>query len=446
MQVEEVGKAVEELLKTPGENQEQVMQSFVESQSPEEVALVLESLPPEERIARWSQIPEPLKLPVLVHMRNDPRIVILKQMTDDALMALCDHVDADTLLELEEALPDHIIDQSLDRMDAFQKRIYDSAQQYDTDSVGRWANHSLLVFPSRTSVKVVKRLLRPGAPRLTEVLYLATSKGKWQGCVSVSKIFYADDSVKIGTLKEEGYPHLEAPDDVYECAEHTIQSGFSALPVVSEHGMLLGRMDLYTAIEILKEKSENQMMASAGLDEEADLFGTVRKSAQNRAVWLGINLLTAFLASWFIGLFEMTLQQVVALAVLMPVVASMGGIAGSQTLTLIIRGLALGQINKANLKTLLIKEIKVGALNGVLWAIVIGIVASIWFSTATLGIVISLAIVINICAAALSGVLIPVLLDKLNLDPALSGSVILTTVTDIVGFVTFLGLGSLLLV
>ena len=162
-------------------------------------------------------------------------------------------------------------------------------------------------------------------------------------------------------------------------------------------------------------------------------------------IWLGINLLTAFLASWFIGIFEATLQQVVALAILMPVVASMGGIAGSQTLTLIIRGLALGQITKANFKALLKKEVSVGALNGVLWAIVIGIIAKLWFGTYLIGVVIAAAIFINIAAAALSGVLIPTLLDKLKIDPALSGSVILTTVTDIVGFVAFLGLGSLVL-
>uniref|UniRef100_UPI00046FBEF8 magnesium transporter n=1 Tax=Salinivibrio socompensis TaxID=1510206 RepID=UPI00046FBEF8 len=165
----------------------------------------------------------------------------------------------------------------------------------------------------------------------------------------------------------------------------------------------------------------------------------------NRALWLGINLLTAFLASWFIGLFEATIQQVVALAVLMPVVASMGGIAGSQTLTLIVRGLALGQISKANLKPLLTKEFKVGLFNGVLWAVVIGIIAGYWFDSWSLGAVIGSAIVANIISAALAGIFIPVLLDKLKIDPALSGSVILTTVTDIVGFVAFLGLGTLFL-
>jgi magnesium transporter len=205
-------------------------------------------------------------------------------------------------------------------------------------------------------------------------------------------------------------------------------------------------LDIGTAGELVNTYYEGQLMASAGMDEDEDLFSPVVKSARNRAVWLGINLLTAFLASWFIGLFEATLQQVVALAVLMPVVASMGGIAGSQTLTLIIRGLALGQVTGANLKALMKKELSVGGLNGVIWSVVIGLVASVWFGSPVIGLVIALAILVNIVAAALSGVLVPVMLDKLKLDPALSGSVILTTVTDIVGFVAFLGLGTLLLV
>ena len=223
------------------------------------------------------------------------------------------------------------------------------------------------------------------------------------------------------------------------------RSGLASLPVVDENNKLLGRLDVTSASELVNEFYERQVMASAGMDEDEDLFSPVAKSAKNRALWLGINLLTAFLASWFIGLFEGTLQQVVALAVLMPVVASMGGIAGSQTLTLIVRGLALGQVTPANLRALMVKELKVGGVNGVIWALVIGVVAYFWFTDAMLGLVICLAILFNIVAAALAGVFVPVILDKLKIDPALSGSVILTTVTDIVGFVAFLGLGTLFL-
>jgi magnesium transporter len=256
----------------------------------------------------------------------------------------------------------------------------------------------------------------------------------------------APDHIPLVDLSEETFLTLNADDDAVDGAMKVQKSVFTALPVVDDNGKLLGRMDIGTACELVNEYYEHQLMAGAGMNEDEDLFAPVMKSTQNRAIWLGINLLTAFLASWFIGLFEATLQQVVALAVLMPVVASMGGISGSQTLTLIIRGLAMGQVTSANLPALLKKELSVGGLNGVIWSIVIGIVASYWFESAMIGIVISLAILANIVAAALSGVVIPVVLDKLKLDPALSGAVILTTVTDIVGFVAFLGLGSLLLI
>jgi magnesium transporter len=215
--------------------------------------------------------------------------------------------------------------------------------------------------------------------------------------------------------------------------------------VLNNEGVLLGRIDMSTAIELLRERMERQHMASAGLTQDADLFAPAKRSARTRALWLGINLLTALLASWFIGLFDHSIEKVVALAVLMPVVASMGGIAGSQTLTLVVRGLALGQVHKSNLWALFDKELRVGAINGVLWALVIGYITWMWFHSLMLGLVICIAVVINILTAALFGVLLPVILDKLRIDPALSGSVILTTATDIIGFVAFLGLGTLLL-
>jgi magnesium transporter len=230
-----------------------------------------------------------------------------------------------------------------------------------------------------------------------------------------------------------------------EGSDLVARSGYSALAVVDSEDKLLGRLSIGEALENVRRSLEGQFMHTAGLDEEEDLFAPIINSAKRRALWLGINLLTAFLAAWTIGLFEATLQQVVALAVLMPIVASMGGIAGSQTLTLIIRGLALGQITPQTYWTLMRKELGVGAINGVLWALVIAGITYLWFGDWIIASVISLAIVINICVAAFSGVVIPVWLEKMKIDPALSGSVILTTVTDVIGFFAFLGLGSLFL-
>ena len=263
--------------------------------------------------------------------------------------------------------------------------------------------------------------------------------------MKIHRLFAAQEHSSLISMAEENVTMLVGTDESTAASLQVQRSGLSSLPVVDESNKLIGRLDIASASELMNEFYERQVMASAGMDEDEDLFSPVAKSARNRALWLGINLLTAFLASWFIGLFEATLQQVVALAVLMPVVASMGGIAGSQTLTLIVRGLALGQVTPANLRALMMKELKVGGLNGVIWALVIGIVAYFWFADALLGMVICLAILFNIVAAALAGVFVPFILDRLKIDPALSGSVILTTVTDIVGFVAFLGLGTLFL-
>jgi len=217
-------------------------------------------------------------------------------------------------------------------------------------------------------------------------------------------------------------------------------------PVVDKENHLLGRITIDDVVDVIRDDAEHTMLSMAGLGEDEDTFAPVKKSVYRRSVWLGINLLTAFLASWVIGLFETTIQKQVALAILMPIVASMGGIAGSQTLTLVIRAMALGQLNEKNRHWLLRKELSVGALNGLLWAIAIAIVTSIWFSNIGLGTLMGAAIIVNLFAAAFAGVTIPLILKRFGIDPALSGSVILTTITDVVGFMAFLGFATLFIV
>ncbi|UXI03488.1 magnesium transporter [Photobacterium sp. TY1-4] len=447
MQENELQSAVSELLASDLDptTQQAVIEQFEQEKSPTELALLLESLPQEDRLETWKQISDAIKATVLVEMRLDASKTIIDSLDEPSLLALFTGIDADTLLELQDNLPDHLLEEVIQRMDEEQQQRFSTAQQFSDDEVGHWCDHQPLVVPAKTKIKVVQRLVRRMMPAHSNAIFLVDQRGNWEGAVRFNKLIGADPLLRVSELAEPEFPTLNAKEDVYIAANKVASSAESALPVISDGGMLIGRLDIGSAYELQAERAESQIMATAGLDEDEDLFSSVRKSAKNRAIWLGINLLTAFLASWFIGLFEATLQQVVALAVLMPIVASMGGIAGSQTLTLIVRGLALGQISRANLKPLLSKEMKVGALNGVLWAIIIGLVAGFWFDSLMLGGVIGMAIIANIISAALAGVFVPVLLDKLKIDPALSGSVILTTVTDIIGFVAFLGLGTLLL-
>ena len=416
------------------------------SLDPSEIALALESLPLEPRTEAWRNIAADQRLEVLVEMRGDPRELLLDNMSLEELDSLFNNIVASDLLELADALPARLIDRALRAMDDQQRSYFEDAQQYNDDVAGRWIDHDLLTLPNNAKVRDALRLLRRQHPEYIDCIFITNRAGHFSEAIKISAVFGAPDHVPLVDLAEEDFAVIQAQEDAVDAAFKVQKSGFAALPVIAESGKLLGRLDIGSACELVQEYYEKQLMAGAGMDENEDLFSPIIRSTKNRAFWLGINLLTAFMASWFIGLFEATIAEVVALAVLMPVVASMGGIAGSQTLTLMIRGLALNQISAVNRTALLKKEISVGALNGLIWAVVIAIVASFWFSNVLIGVVIALAIFANIVAAAFAGVCIPIILDKFKLDPALSGAVVLTTVTDIVGFVAFLGLGALFLV
>lgn len=428
-----------------GQTEPSLILSALAAQDDVYVATLLESLPVGQRVAVWEGLARDRKLDVLVEMRSDPREILIDATQDNEWSAIFSDIEAEDLLELMDSLPTRLVNLAYAELDAQQQNYFREATAFDDDEVGHWLSHEVLVLPLNAKVREGLRLIRRNVPAHCDTIFLINRSGQFSAAVRLTRIFGAPEHVPLVELTEESIPVLKGADESTSASLQVQRSGYASLPVVDDNNKLLGRLDIVSASELVNESYERQVMASAGMDEDEDLFSPVAKSARNRALWLGINLLTAFLASWFIGLFEGTLQQVVALAVLMPVVASMGGIAGSQTLTLIVRGLALGQVTNANFKALMTKELKVGAVNGVIWALVIGCVSYFWFSDVLLGVVICLAILCNIVAAALAGVFLPVILNKLKIDPALSGSVILTTVTDIVGFVAFLGLGTLFL-
>jgi magnesium transporter len=414
-------------------------------QDVESVALMLESFPIEERLAIWAEIEPERRLSVLLNLRHDPRETIIDAMSLQELDSLFDNMYADELIELSETLPDRLIGRALKLMDEQQIRNFKLAKEYDEDETGHWVNHKLLILPATAKVQDCLRLLRREVPSYTDAIFLTNRIGHYQGAVLINDIIGLPNHIHLTDLIEEDYPVIDAEEDVFESSRKLQSSGYSSLPVVDNDKELVGRLDMMTANDVVREEFESKLMAGAGMDEQEDLFSPVKKSIKGRSIWLGINLLTALLASWFIGLFEETLASVVALAVLMPVVASMGGIAGSQTLALLIRGLALGQVNETNSKLLLNKELRVGILSGLIWSVVIAVVTAYWFDNILIAVVIALAILLNIITASVAGLFVPIVLKKLGYDPALSGAVILTTITDIVGFVVFLGLGTLLL-
>jgi len=412
-----------------------------------ELGLLLEALPIDERLLRWTQVPDEIKASVLVEMRSQAREPILLSLDSGAAEKLLQTIDAESLIELSDQLSDEWVEKACSYLDKKQKQWFDSANQYDPNQIGRFVDHNILTLASNAKVKDAARAIVRGKQNTLDHIYLLDKSNVYRGTVKVKDVLCEKSELRmVRGLIDSSISAIHASSPLLESIEELEHSDVKNLPVIDDNGRLIGRITHPTALWIQKEHYEGLLMAKAGMSESEDLFVPVLKGARNRAIWLGINLLTAFLASWTIGFFETVLTQVVALAVLMPVVASMGGIAGSQTLALIIRGLAMGQVTLGNAFALCRQELGISMINGVGWAIVIGAVTFYWFGSLEIAFVIAFAVFANIQAAAISGVYLPLLLNRYGIDPALSGAVLLTTVTDVFGFVTFLGLGTLLLI
>jgi len=446
MSFENIPFFIEKLNNIENESQlTDVITQMEESLSFEQIAVLLEAFPIPLRKSIWQSITSEVQQQVFIEMRTESRQLILNACEDYECFPLFEKLDADELLDLSENLSDRFVDYAVSKMTAKQRGLFKKSQEYSTEEVGHWQSYDDIQVPERVKASAAKKICSKVLPPLSEAFYITRSDATLIGEMAIASIIAIDNDCSMTSFVDTDYEALQTTENIYAAINKVIASGKSALPVIDSCGFLTGRLDLHQAYKIKEQQKEIQLIQLAGLVEEEDLFSTIWRSSKNRAVWLGINLITAFLASWFIGLFEGTLQQVVALAVLMPIVASMGGISGSQTLTLIIRGLALGQITAANQKAIVTKELKVGCINGLLWASVIASLTYLWFENPLLSLAIFIAILGNIIIASFSGVWVPWLLAQLKIDPALSASVVLTTVTDVFGFVTFLGLGSLLL-
>ena len=413
-----------------------------------EVAHLLESLPADERDLAWDLVRTKLEGDVLVHVNDNLRAELIRKMEPHELVAATTGLETDDLADLLPDMPDEVFNKVLRSMDEQNRLRLESALSYPEDSAGGLMNMDTITVRADITVDVVLRYLRRHRelPEQTDTLMVVDREGRFMGVVPLTTLLTSPPEATIGEIMKRDVEAIPADMPAHEVAKLFELHDWVSAPVVDDKGFLLGRITIDDVVDVIREEGEHSLMSMAGLHEEEDLFAPVLPSARRRALWLGINLMTAFLASWVIGLFDDTIQKLVALAVLMPIVASMGGIAGSQTMTLVIRGLALDQVGDHNARKLLVKEATVGLLNSLMWGLVIALVAWWWFNDTGLGAVIAAAMTINLLVAAAAGVLIPLLLRKLGADPALAGGVVLTTVTDVVGFFSFLGLATLFLV
>jgi magnesium transporter len=415
---------------------------------PPEIAALLESLPARQRAIVWELVNPEDDGDVLLHVNDAVRASLIREMDTHELVAATEGMAVDDLADLLQDLPDTVTREVLRSMDKQNRERVEAVLSYPEDSAGGLMNTDLITVRADVTLDVVLRYLRLRGelPEQTDSLVVVNRYDNYLGLLPLSLLLTTPPVQTVAEVMSRDMRPIPADMSAKDVARRFEEQDLVSAPVIDAKGKLVGRITVDDVVDVIRDEAEASVRSMAGLSEDEDMFAPVIPSARRRALWLGINLITALLASWVIGLFEGALDKVVALAILMPIVASMGGIAGSQTLTLVVRGLALGQVGRANTRWLIIKEVSVGLLNGLVWALVVAGITWWWFDDLRIGAVIAAAMVVNLFVAALSGVVIPLAQRRMGIDPALAGGVMLTTITDVVGFMTFLGLGTLFLV
>ena len=416
--------------------------------APPDIAHQLEIAPPKYRHILWELVDPEVSGEVLQDLSDDIQLEFLNKMDGAEVALLTEGLDVDDVVDILQQLPDRVIPEVLKAMSLQDRQRVETVLTYKEDTAGGLMDTEIITVRPDITVDVVLRYLRrfEELPETTDNLFVVSRDDTFLGNLSIGTLLTSSPTTTVREVMNTEFKAIDVNSIDSDVAILFQRYDLVSAPVIDESRRLLGRITIDDVVDVIVEDADHSLLAMAGLSDTEDTFSSIGRTAPRRAVWLGVNLLTAILASSAISLFEATLDKVVVLAILMPIVASMGGVAGSQTLTVVIRGMALGQIERGNISWLLSKEFAVGALNGLLYAAVVGGIVSVWFQDIRMAVIIGLAMAINLMAAALTGSILPVILRSLKIDPALAGSVILTTITDIVGFVSFLGLAAVFLV
>ena len=413
---------------------------------PAEIARLLEAIQPKDRSILWPDIDILIQGEILKEVNEDVQSQLIGEMTVDDLVKATEKLDSDDLADLVPNLPESAVHSLLLTLDFKHREHLNKILSYPEDSAGGLMNTDFITVRPDVTIRAVIRYLRllKEMPVDTDQVFVVDRNFNYLGSLLITTILTEEPGQTIQNLiNSEHSKPISAETDETEVALLFEERNLISAPVIDELNQLVGRITIDDVVDVIRDQAEHSVMSMVGLDEDEDVFAPILLSSRRRSVWLGVNLITAFIAVYFIGLFEATLQQKIALAILMPVVASMGGIAGTQTLIIVTRGIATGRVSAANIRLLINKEVAVSLLNGFIWSIVIGLITFYWFSDFLLSFIIALAIIVNLLVAAFSGAFLPLMLTKLKIDPALAGGVILTTITDVIGFVAFLGLAAL---
>ena len=424
------------------------IQQTLTSLHPSEIARLLESLTPGKRKIIWQLVDQDDEGDVLKELVEDVRQNLIGEMDATELIAATQDMELDDLADLLVDLPETVTEQVITALNQQDQIRLESVMSYDEDTAGGLTNPGIISVRRGITIEVLIRYLKRlnKLPEHTNYIYIVNRNDEYLGAVKLVDLFLEDKNKPIETIMDESVKAMLADEDVKQVAMDFQNLDLISMPVIDEKNRLLGQITVDDVVDVIQDQVNSEIFNMAGLDDEDDIFAPVILSTKRRAVWLGMNLITAFVVAGAIGLFQEILQQIVILAVLMPIVASMGGVAGNQTLILVIRGIAMGKIQRSNARKLLIKESSVALLNGFTWSIVVSVLAVVLFQTTwEIGLIVGAAMLLNIFASAIAGVSIPFLLKKMGIDPALAGGVLMITLTDVLGFVTFLGLATLFL-
>jgi magnesium transporter len=423
------------------------LQRKLDDLHPADIAHILEALPLDDRLTVWQLVKAERDGDILLEVSDAVRETLIADMDDHEILAAAKDLDADELADLAPELPRDVVHELMESLDAQQRERVRSALSYEEDQVGALMDFEMVTIREDVSLEVVLRYLRrlKELPSHTDKLFVVDYDGVLKGVLPIKRLLVNDPEKQVGEVMADDPVSFHPDEDGYDAAQAFERYDLISAPVVDKNGKLIGRLTIDEMVDLIREESESEVLSMAGLREEEDIFASVWKSVRNRWAWLAINLVTAFLASRVIGLFEGSIEKLVALAALMPIVAGIGGNSGNQTITMIVRAMALDQVSTGNTKRLLRKELGVSLINGILWGGVIGAVAYGLYGSWSLGVVMTAAMTLNLLLAALMGVLIPMTLARLGRDPAMGASVMITAMTDSGGFFIFLGLASIFL-
>ena len=423
------------------------LQKRLDELHPADVAYILEALPVEQRLVVWDLVKAERDGEILLEVSDAVRQTLIARMDSEELLAAAEQLDTDEIADLAPDLPRDVFQELLETLDTQNRERLESAMSYPDDTVGALMDFDIVTIREDISLEVALRYLRRlgKLPDHSDKLFVVDRRNKLLGVLPLKRLVVNDPEVSVAAVMADDPVIFHPEEDASDAAQAFGRYDLVTAPVVDGDHKLVGRLTVDAVMDFIREESESEVLSMAGLREEEDIFSSVWKSMQNRWTWLAINLVTAFIASRVIGLFEGSIEKIVALAALMPIVAGIGGNSGNQTITMIVRGLALGQVSALNMKALFMKEIGVSLLNGIIWGGVLGIAAYMLYHSVALGLVMTGAMTLNLLLAAVMGVGIPLVMTKLGRDPAVGSSVMITAVTDSGGFFIFLGLATLFL-